>query len=67
LCDVPVDADPDAEQDAVSPSLPSSAEVVAALEIDLESCDSDHIEVLQMANFLNIAKADQLASRKRKK
>jgi len=49
--------------------LPSPLEVVAALEIGLrwiKSCDSNHIQVLQMANFVNIAMADQLASRKQK-
>ena len=70
LCDVPADVDLDAEEDEETPPLPPPAEVVAALEIGLrliESHDSDHVKVLQMANFLNTAKADQLASRKQKK
>ena len=70
LCDVTADVDLDAEEDEETPPLPSPAEVVAALEIALrwvESRDSDHVKVLQMANFLNTAKADQLASRKQKK
>ena len=70
LCDVPADVDLDTEEDTETPPLPPPAEVVAALEIGLrliESHDSDHVKVLQMANFLNTAKADQLASRKQKK
>ena len=67
-CAVPADAAD--EEDAETPALPSPAEVVAALEIGLrwiESCDSGHVKVLQMADFLNTAKAQQLASRKQKK
>ena len=67
-CAVPADAA--AEEDAETPPLPSPAEVVAALEIGLrwiESRDSGHVKVLQMADFLNTAKAEQLARRKQKK
>jgi len=35
LCDVPAEANPDTEQDAETPPLPSHAEVGAALEIGL--------------------------------
>ena len=69
--DVPADADPDTGEDAETPPLPSPAEVVAALEIGLRWIesrdDSDHIKVLQMTDFLNTAKAHQLASRNQKK
>ena len=49
---------------------PPPAEIVAVLEIHqrwIESCDSNHIKVIQMANFLNIAKAEQPPNRKEKR